>query len=197
MSIKYILVGGYPQRASDGGKAFAEELIKGYSEPVKILECLFARPKDNWETAFAQDKEFFTKHLPDKKLEFRMADPKQFKEQVEWADAIYIRGGASEAVLLALANQGAGWEKELDGKTLAGSSAGAHAIAKYYYGLDDLKIGEGLGLLPLKIIVHYRSNYNAPNIDWDEAEIELKQYKEDLSILKLAEGQFEVKVVTK
>jgi len=190
--MKFILVGGYPHKAEDGGKAFAEELVKGFRHPVKILECLFARPRDNWDKAYAEDKEFFTALLPDNELEFQLALPEKFREQVKWADAIYIRGGASEAVLLELQKQSEGWEKELEGKTLAGSSAGAHAISKYYYGLDDLKIGEGLGLLPLKVIVHYRSNYNAPKIDWDKAEQELKDYKEDLELIKLPEGGFKV-----
>ena len=65
-------------------------------------------------------------------------------------------------------------------------------MAKYYYGLDSLKLCEGLGLLPVKIIVHWHSDYNAPNIDWDKAYLELKNYKEDLPIITLAEGQFEV-----
>ena len=192
MSTKYILVGGYPHKAPDGGRAFCEETIAGFTEPVKILDCLFARPRDNWEKAFAQDKDFFTNNLPGKKLEFQLADPERFREQVIWANAIYIRGGASETVLMELQKQSKGWEEGLSGKTLAGSSAGAHAISKYYYGLDDLKIGEGLGLLPLKVIVHYGSDYNSPNIDWNRAETELKQYKENLPLIKLAEGQFEV-----
>lgn len=121
-----------------------------------------------------------------------MALPEQFREQVKWADAIYIRGGASEAILLELQKQSEGWIEELSGKTLAGSSAGAHAVSKYYYGLDDLKIGEGLGLLPVKVIVHYRSDYNAPNINWNKAEQELKNYKEDLEIITLPEGCFKV-----
>lgn len=188
---KYILVGGYPHKATDGGQAFAEELVRGFSEPVRILECLFARPRENWDKAYEQDQEFFTRHLANKKLEFRMANPETFREQVRWAQAIYIRGGASEAVLMALQQQSPGWEKELAGKTLAGSSAGAHAISKYYYGLDDLKIGPGLGLLSLKVIVHYRSDYNTPNIDWDKAYSELKDFGEDLPIKALGEGQFE------
>ncbi len=189
---KFILVGGYPLRALDGGKAFAEELVKGFGESVKVLECLFARPCDSWVKAFNEDKEFFTTILPNNTLEFQMALPEQFREQVKWADAIYIRGGASDAILLELQKQSEGWIEELSGKTLAGSSAGAHAVSKYYYGLDDLKIGEGLGLLPVKVIVHYRSDYNAPNINWNKAEQELKNYKEDLEIITLPEGCFKV-----
>ena len=50
-----------------------------------------------------------------------------------------------------------------------------------------------MGLLPIKVLVHYRSNYNAPNINWDKAYAELKAYGEDLPILTLAEGEFVVR----
>ena len=192
---KYILVGGYPRKAPDGGKAFAEELVKGFSEPIKVVECLFARPRNNWEKAYEEDKEFFMKHLSGKQVEFQMAVPEKFLDQVKWAHAIYVRGGTSEAQLIAFANQSGDWRKELDGKTLAGSSAGADVIAKYYYGLDDLKLGEGLGLVAVKVIPHWRSDYNAPNVDWDKALAELKSYKEALPILTLREG--ESRVITK
>ncbi len=188
---KYILVGGYPHKIADGGKAFAEELVKGFTEPIKLLECLFARPKENWDKVFEQDKEFFQRHLPEKKIELVRAELDKFIEQVRWADAIYIRGGDAEELLIELLRTYS-LQKELKGKTLAGSSAGADAIAKYYYGLDDLKIGGGLGLLHVKVLTHYRSDYNAPNIDWDKADRELNEYKENLRLLTLEEGRFEV-----
>src|SRR3989344_2911688 len=127
---KFILVGGYPRKAPDGGKAFSEELVKGFNEPVKILQCLFARPRDNWETAYAEDVEFFQKHLPDRKLDFQLSQPDTFIEQIKWADTIYIRGGEMEPLYNRL-SQSPGWEKNLEGRTIAGSSAGAMALAKY------------------------------------------------------------------
>jgi peptidase E len=188
---KYILIGGYPRKAPDGGKALAEEMVKGFDEPIKLLVCYFARPKYQWGVNMIEDKMFFSNHLKGKKIEFQTAKVETFIEQLKWADAIYIRGGRTDK-LFKLLKKCDGWEKELNGKTLAGSSAGAMAIAKYDYQLDDLKIEEGFGLVPVKVLVHYRSNYNAPNIDWNKALKELKDYKEDLPILKLAEGQFEV-----
>ncbi len=89
-------------------------------------------------------------------------------------------------------DQWPGWEKELEGKTVAGSSAGANMLSKYFYGLDDLGLWEGSGSVPVKVLVHYRSDYNAPNIDWDKAEAELKAYKEDLPLVTLHEGEFRV-----
>jgi peptidase E len=188
---KYILVGGYPHKALDGGKAFSEELVKDFNEPVKILDCLFARPTDNWQTAFAQDKEFFSKHLAHIMIELELADPAKFINQLRWANAIYIRGGTT-ALLMDLLSKTDNWISELNGKTLAGSSAGADLIGKYYYDLDTLELGDGLGLVSVKTLVHYGSDYNAPNIDWAKAEKKLKNYKEDLEILKLSEGGFKV-----
>ena len=191
MATKFILVGGYPRKAPDWGKVFCEEVVRGFKPPVKILDCLFARPKEDWDKVFAEDKDFFTNFLPNTQIEVRLADSSKFIEQADWASAIYLRGGSTEP-LLKLLKRNQGWEKYLSGKTLAGSSAGAHAITKYHYGLHELKPRKGLGLLPAKVIVHYRSDYNAPNIDWDKAYAELKNYKEDLPLYALREGEFVV-----
>lgn len=193
MAIKYILVGGRTYGAVDGGKSFCEEMVKGFEEPVKILICLFTRPSDSWEINFNQDKEAFTNNLSDKKLEFKLADPENFTEQIKWADAVYIRGGSAEEYIVDLFRKNPDWIKELEGKTLAGSSAGADMMSKYYYDLDNLKFNKGLGLLPLKVLVHWKSDYNAPNIDWDKSYEELKAYGgEDLPIITLREGEYKV-----
>ena len=194
--IKFILVGGYPYKATDGGKAFAHQLVAGFTEEVvNILLCMFARPRDNWEKAYAQDIEFFTAHLYPKKVQFQLANPETFKAQVQWSQVVYIRGGSTEVLLSELQKQNIHLETELHGKTLAGSSAGAQAISRYYYGVDSLQVGEGLGLLPVKVVVHYQSDYNAPNINWERAVSELKDYKEDLPVITLAEGQFHTEYI--
>lgn len=188
---KFILIGGYPRRAEDGGKALAEEMVKGFNDPIKLLICYFARPRIHWEVNMVEDRLFFAGHLSDRKVEYQMAQVDTFIEQLRWVNVMYIRGGTTAALLEKLAQSG-DWIKELDGKTIAGSSAGAMVIAKYNYNLDTLELSEGLGLVPVKVLVHYRSNYNAPNIDWDKAKAELKAYKEDLPILALREGEFKV-----
>jgi hypothetical protein len=85
------------------------------------------------------------------------------------------------------------WINFLEGKTVAGTSAGGDALSRYYYGLDDKEMREGLGLVPLKFIPHFKSDYHGWEFDWDKAYNELKAYKEDLPILALAEGQFEIR----
>lgn len=188
---KYILAGGYLHKAPDGGKAFLEELVKDFHlyRPVKILVCIFAEPEEKWEAKFNKDKEFFSQHLNNFELE--LAYPDTFIEQVKSSDVIFLRGGATDS-LMNLLNKSPSWTKELDSKTLAGTSAGGDVISKYSYNLDENKLTDCLGLLDIKFIPHFRSDYNAPNINWDKALAELKNYKEDLPVYALKEGEFVV-----
>ena len=192
MSTKYILVGGYPKAAADSGKSFCEEMVRGFLEPVKILDCLFARPRETWEKAFEDDKSFLADRLEDKRFILELADPDKFSQQVIWSNVIYLRGGKDEPALLDYLKRDTSWQNELDNKTLVGTSAGADAMSKYCYDLDYLKLNQGLGLLPVKVLVHYKSDYNSPNIDWDKAYEELKNYGEDLPMVALKEGEYKI-----
>lgn len=190
---KYILVGGYVHKAPDEGKAFCEELVKGIDKkPVKILDCMFARNLEDWESGLEKDKEFFNKFITDFELE--LADPDNFTEQVKNSDIIYLKGGYTRNIIERL-TKNLDWIKELDGKVLAGTSAGGDAIAKYYAVLSTKRVGDGLGLLPIKFIPHWNSDYSddeAQNISWQDEFDKLKAYKEDLPIYTLGEGEFKV-----
>lgn len=189
---KFILVGGYPQKASDGGKSFCEELTKGLAEPIKILDCLFARAEENWEKAYGQDKEFFSANLPGKQVQVVLAQKETFVKQIREADAIYVRGGATRT-LKEILNSIPGWVEAIAGKPFAGSSAGADALSRHYYNLDTLELEDGLGLVDVKMIPHWNSDYNAPNIDWEDAKHRLQQYGGEFPVLTLAEGEFVVR----
>ncbi len=121
----------------------------------------------------------------------QLADPEKFAQQVDWADVVYLTGGFTDVLNSAL-KKDTRWLQYLEGKTIGGTSAGADVLGKYFYNLDTLVLGDGLGLLPIKVIPHWCSDYNAPNIDWDKAETELKAYKEDLPLVTLREGEFKV-----
>ena len=191
--IKYILVGGYVHKAKDEGKAFCEELINGINKkPVKILDCMFARKKEDWQDSIDRDRIFFSKFIKDFELE--LADPNNFTEQVKNSDVIYLRGGCTSPLMETLSKD-ISWVKELDGKVLAGTSAGADAIAKYYTVLKTHRVGDGLGLLPIKFIPHWKSDYSdeeVRDIDWDSELEKLKNYKEDLTVYTLTEGEFKI-----
>lgn len=189
--IKYILVGGHIYKAKDGGKAFCEELVKGIANtPIKILDCLFARTKDAWEKRFNDDRNFFSKHLKDFELE--LALPERFLEQIKKSDIVFFQGGIPHQ-LIPILNTTADWLKELDGKVLVGSSGGADAMCKYYGVGKTSSIGEGLGILPIKFIPHWKSDYTpGVAIDWDTLLKNLQSYKEDLDVITLGDGEFTV-----
>lgn len=191
--IKYILVGGYVHKAQDGGRAFCNELVRNIDKkPVRILDCMFARKLDSWQESIERDKIFFSKFI--KNFELKLADPDNFTKQVKNSDIIYLRGGYTSPLLESL-KKDISWVKELDGKVLAGTSAGADAIAKYYCVLKTHRVGDGLGLLPIKFIPHWKSDYSGDevrDIDWDSELKKLKEYKENLLIYTLAEGEYKI-----
>lgn len=186
---KYILGGGRTQKPVDRGRAFCEELVRGIElyRTVKILDCLFAIPMSEWDQKLTEDNEMLTEFITN--FELILADPDKFEEQVKEADVVFLRGGETD-ILLDLLRQIPNWTKNLEGKTIAGSSAGAMAIAKYSHALEQDKFVEGLGLLPVKVIAHWKTDIY--EVDWDRALKEIKEYKEDLPVYTLTEGEFVV-----
>lgn len=192
MKTKFLLIGGYIWKAPDGGKAYAEELVRGFEEPAKILVCLFARPEEDWPKLFKEDQDFFAKHLFGVDLEVQLAQPGTFIDQLKWANAIYFRGGSMDTLLSRL-TQSPNWQKFLDGKTISGASAGAQLFSKEYYSLSKQRVEQGLGILPLKVLAHYKSDFNGPDFDWDKAYQELKDYgDQDAPLWTLPEGEYHV-----
>lgn len=192
MSTKYILAGGYMHKAADGGKAFVEELVRGFEGPVKILECAFARERSEWQAAYEKDIALFTRNAPVREFAFQLADETTLLEQIRWADVVYLRGGSHEDRLIAVLTATPGWTEALEGKTLVGASAGADVMAVSSYNLDELALHDGLGVVPVKCIPHFGSDYNAPNIDWGAAVALLDAYGPPLPIAKVPEGGFQV-----
>jgi peptidase E len=185
---KFILVGGYPRGAADGGKAFCESLAKGFFKPAKILECLFSRPINDWEGSFQQDVEFFSKFLGQENVHLKMATLENFEKELEWADAVYFRGGETDLLIERLSKYPE-WRNKLDGKTVAGSSAGAYMLSKYYFDIVNFGIKEGLGLVEAKSIVHWKSE-TYQNLNWELALEDLRAHKASLPTYHLAEGEF-------
>jgi len=188
---KYVLIGGYIYKAQDGGKAFCQELVKGINnKTVKILDCLFARNQDYWDDRFQDDKKFFSKNLDNFKIE--LALPEKFIDQIKNSDVVFFQGGNPQQLIKILESVG-DWNKELNGKTIVGSSGGADIISKYYGVIKSLSIGEGLGLLSIKFIPHWKSNYGQRTDEEMELLLEkLKLYKEDLETITLRDGEFVV-----
>lgn len=192
MNTKIILVGGFPRSAMDGGQALCEEMTRGFVEPIKILICLFARPKDKWPESFQSDQTFLKTHLPNTSLHFELAEPILFIEQIAKSDVIYLKGGEA-GLFVETVKHIPNWDASLKGKTVVGTSAGAEALFSYYYHVAHRQVEEGMGIIKGKFIPHWEARENFPLVDWAQAYHDLENYKEPLPIIKLAEGEFVVR----
>ena len=153
---KYILHGGAAGRQSPDNKKFFLEIVNGLSDKVSLLCVLFAREKDNWDKSFEEVKTYFSSASQQKVFSFVLANDKTsaLVEQIKQADVIYLRGGNTHWLQEHLAKI-PDLINLLNGKVVAGSSAGALVLSEYYYENDDDTYNKGLGILPIKTFCHY------------------------------------------
>ena len=192
---KYVLNSGSTSQYQDKQKAFFAEILKGLGTHPKILIVLFSRPREYWEETF-QKYESATKNAVSDDIEavFEMAMPDTFINQIKNNDIVYILGG--DDYLLRF------WFDKYDipniweNKVVAGSSAGSSILVRHFWTCDWRENMDGLGVLPIKFIPHYNSNYGTDDpyrggIDWEQAKDELKHYGDiNLPIYAIEEGDF-------
>lgn len=182
---KYILHGGKTSLKSADNKKFFQEIVKDLVSPINLLIVYFARVESEWQKLLKQDKENFISANPGKVINFVLANKNKdiFINQIKEANAIYMRGG--ETIMLVNALKNIKNLKELfKDKVVAGSSAGAYVLSRYYIDSKD-RLGKGLGILPIKSFAHYNDTRK------DELN-RLKNHNEKLSTYALEEGKFVV-----
>src|SRR3989344_3150406 len=190
---KYILNSGGYKNNPELAKKFFAEIVRGLGNSPKFIIVPFSHPREDWEPKFAEDpKGRFQMFIEGVNPTFELALPKTFEEQIKNADIVYMHGG--DDTLLQY------WLKQFDlpkiweGKIVATSSASSDALSKYFWTCDWRECGEGLGILPIKFLPHFESDFGATDprgpIDWNKALKELKSYKEDLPVHALKEGEF-------
>jgi hypothetical protein len=192
---KYFINSGGISHTPDKGKKFLNELVKDLGKNPKILYCLFARPREDWEKKFQEDLESNKSLLKGIEPEYKMAMPDEFTEQIKWCDILYIHGG--DDTLLQYYLQPFLLHQPWKGKIVATSSASSNAFSRHFWTPDWRKCMNGLGFLPIKVIPHYNSNYADGDprgpIDWNKALEELKKFGDQtLPIYALEEGEYEV-----
>lgn len=193
---KYILNSGGTRKYPDLAKKFFAEVVKGFGDKPRILICYFAQPREDWEKHFADDKNTLFNFFPEGiQPIFEVAFPDRFAEQIKNSDAVYIHGGDDHLVQY--------WLKRFDlpkiweGKTVAVSSASSNALSKHFWTCDWRQNMDGLGILPIKFLAHYESDYGNDDprgpVAWQKGRQELEAYGEtSLPVIALHEGEFQV-----
>ena len=191
---KYVLNSGSFRDNKDLAKVFFEEIAKGIGSKSHILICCFALPREDWEAKFIKDTKEFPIFFPaDIFCSFELAFPDTFVEQIKRADIIFLHGGDDHLVQY--------WLKKFDLPTLwkdkivVTSSASSHALSRSFWTCDWRRCLDGLGILPIKFLAHYKSSYGNDDprgpINWEQAREELKTHGDvSLPIHALEEGYF-------
>ena len=122
------------------------------------------------------------------------AHPSIFAEQLNAADIIYFGGGTTNRLLTEVWRS-LNWKALLSGKTIVGVSAGANVLSHVCWGLDARKVIKCEGPVHAKLIVHWQSTYGTLDqrgpIDWNKAHADLSNYKADMPMVLLREGQWQ------
>lgn len=155
---KYILHGGFTRKDNESNRAFFSELVRDFPEGGTVLLVYFAsEPGDDFNLRFNNHKLQITSQAQGKSLHFVLANEEDFITQLQDADAVYFNGGHTPK-LLAVLEKYPDLKVLLVGKTVAGSSAGAYALATCGTAHSGERVRKGLGLLPLRLVCHYESS---------------------------------------
>ncbi|MFA4942104.1 MAG: Type 1 glutamine amidotransferase-like domain-containing protein [Patescibacteria group bacterium] len=191
---KYILDSGGLRKNPVKAALFLNEVTKDLGNSPKILVCFFARPREDWEKKFEEYRANLLKAVDDN-IEpiIELAFPSSFVDQVKNNDAIIIYGGDDHLIQY--------WLRQYDlpniwkDKVVATVSAGSDALVKSFWTCDWRQSMDGLGILPIKFIPHFNSDFGGDDprgpIDWDDAYKQITKYGDrSLPIHALEEGDF-------
>lgn len=193
---KYVLNSGGMANNVPGAKRYIAELVKGLGHRPRVLFCFFAEKREHWEEKFPKYQKGFSEWAPEQvKPTYELAFPDTFEEQIENNDILYIHGGDDHLLLHWLRQFSL--PKIWEGKVVGTNSASTDALSEYFWPCDWRECKQGLGILPIKAIPHFNSDFGKDDprgpIDWDKAKRELAQHGDkSLPIYALEEGEFEV-----
>jgi peptidase E len=190
---RYVLNSGGLRNQPEKAVKFYRELIKGVGDNPRFLLCYFAQPREGWERKMPDHVKSITEAIPEMPLKFELAFSDKFVEQIKSNDIVMLYGG--DDTLLQY------WLRQYDlpeiwkDKVVGGSSAGSDALCQNFWTCDWRKCSDGLGILPIRFIPHFNSEYGKADprgpIDWKKAHDELSEYGDrSLPIYALEEGDF-------
>lgn len=185
---KFILHGGFTRRENELNRTFFEEVVRDIPEGATLLMVFFAARYDDPTETFNELKQKLEAAAGSKKLNITLATKENFIQELTDAKAVYFHGGSTNKLLDVLRSYGS-IKPLIEGKTVAGSSAGAYAIAAYGASHSEDAMLEGLGLAPLRVVCHYESAELPPAAGAVEV---LKNTATDLELVLLHDFEWKV-----
>jgi peptidase E len=178
MKTKYILHGGSAQHTNEDNDLFFKEILKSTPDKVKILLVHFAGTEDRKELNWQKDTAQFIRNKGNKEIEFQLAEEANFLEQIKNADVIYFGGGTTVNLINAL-TKFKNLKEALEGKIVAGESAGANTFCSYCYSKSGGGVIKCLGIVPVFMFPHYDTNIEADlgSVPQDIEKVFLPSYK--------------------
>jgi hypothetical protein len=193
---KYVLNSGGLRNQPERAKKFFVEITKDLGPKPNFLMCYFAEKREDWEKKFSDYTIGFSDLMPEGvDPDYKLAIPNEFPAQVAWSDILYMHGGDDSLIRFWL--QKFDLPKIWDGKVVATNSASSDVLSKHFWPCDWRECMDGLGILDIKFLPHYKSNYGSDSprgpINWEQAKNELEEYGDkSLPVYALEEGEFVV-----
>ena len=186
MKTTFLLHGGRLRLKDNRNDDYFRRLTRDLKDGDTLLEIPFARhTKEDQLEIFEKEKSWVLAQT-DKNIKVVMANRADLIEQIKQSKAVHITGGRSPDLVHDL-QQYPEFLSSLSGKIVGGSSAGACLFSAYYWYGEQGEVVEGLGTLPLALLVHYGSKeFHATNTELDK----LKSFAKNLELLTLEEAEW-------
>jgi hypothetical protein len=185
---KYVLQSGGIRNQPKLKKQFHQEVVKSLGKTPHPLLCHFAQGREYWEVKFPGACDSVIEDMPSGvRPTFELAMPDTFVEQCKVADIIYFHGGDDHLIRY--------WMKQYDTVELFKDKVVSTMLASSFWTCDWRECMDGLGILPIKFIPHYQSDWGIDDprgpIDWQKAYDDLAKFGDtSLPIYALKEGEF-------
>ncbi len=192
----FILHGGYTRERNDSNLGFYREIVKRLPHRATIVLSYFASTDEKKiPQTFADHCELLREAAPEKELTFVQASKHDLRWQLSRADALLLNGGDNDKLIEVLKRY-PDFKELIEGKTVAGSSAGAHALSTFYYSNDDGKVGEGLGVMGVRVICHFESKqYKNAHHEPGTILALMNEYPKELDLITLRDYEWKEFVV--
>src|SRR3989338_4715499 len=99
---KFIIHGGNTRHSNSLNEEFFSGIVQGLPSGSQVLLVYFARGENEWPSPYKQEQLAFKKAAGDKTIKLIIASREHFMEELKDSTALYMRGGDTSSLMLAL-----------------------------------------------------------------------------------------------